>query len=273
MNQETLNTTTESDEMEIDLLEVFYYLKARAVWLILAFVVGAVIAGFCTMAFITPKYQATSKVYMVSSTSGSVVDLTDLNIGTSLSQDYVELMKIRPVFEDVIEDLDLEYDYDELLGMTEIGTVGDTRLMKITVTSIDPVEARDVANALAKQAVTYVPKVMAVTKPRIAEKAITPEHKSSPSLSKNTLIGGLALFVVLAAIFVVQLLMDDTFKSAEDVEKMLGVMPLTVIPEGNLETIDDKAEEDIRKQKRKERRKRQRERRKEQRKEGKKNAN
>ena len=150
MNQETLNTTTESDEMEIDLLEVFYYLEARAVWLILAFVVGAVIAGFCTMAFITPKYQATSKVYMVSSTSGSVVDLTDLNIGTSLSQDYVELMKIRPVFEDVIEDLDLEYDYDELLGMTEIGTVGDTRLMKITVTSIDPVEARDVANALAK---------------------------------------------------------------------------------------------------------------------------
>lgn len=50
---------------------------------------------------------------------------------------------------------------------------------------------------------------------------------------------------------------------------MLGVMPLTVIPEGNLETIDDKAEEDIRKQKRKERRKKQ----KEQKKEGKNDAN
>lgn len=269
MNQETLTQQTENDEMEIDLLEVFYYLKARALWLILAFVIGAVVTGFITLAFVTPKYEATSKVYMVASSSDSMVDLTDLNIGTSLSQDYVELMKIRPVFEDVIEDLDLDYDYDTLLGMTAIGTVGDTRLMSITVTSTDPKEARDIANALAKQAVTYVPKVMAVQKPRIAEKAITPEHKSSPSLSKNTLLGGLVAFVILAAVFVVQLLMDDTFKSAEDVEKMLGVMPLTVIPEGNLETIDDKAEEDIRKQKRKERKKREKERKKE----GKNNAN
>ena len=276
MNQETLTQQTENDEMEIDLLEVFYYLKARALWLILAFVIGAVAAGFITLAFITPKYEATSKVYMVSSSSESMVDLTDLNIGTSLSQDYVELMKIRPVFEDVIEDLDLDYDYDTLLGMTVIGTVGDTRLMSITVTDTDPKEARDIANALAKQAVTYVPKVMAVQKPRIAEKAITPEHKSSPSLSKNTLLGGLVAFVILAAVFVVQLLMDDTFKSAEDVEKMLGVMPLTVIPEGNLETIDDKAEEDIRKQKRRERKKKEKERKKkekERKKEGKNNAN
>lgn len=269
MNQETMTQQKDNEEMEIDLLEVFYYLKARALWLVLAFVIGAVATGFITLAFITPKYEATSKVYMVASSSDSVVDLTDLNIGTSLSQDYVELMKIRPVFEDVIEDLDLDYDYETLLGMTAIDTVGDTRLMSITVTSTDPKEARDIANALAKQAVTYVPKVMAVNKPRIAEKAITPEHKSSPSLSKNTLLGGLVAFVILAAVFVVQLLMDDTFKSAEDVEKMLGIMPLTVIPEGNLETIDDKAEEDIRKQKRKERRKKEKERRKE----GKNNAN
>ena len=259
MNQETLTTQAENDEMEIDLLEVFYYLKARILWLILAFVIGAVVAGGFTAAFITPKYEATSKVYMVASSSDSVVDLTDLNIGTSLSQDYVELMKIRPVFEDVIADLDLEYDYDTLLGMTSIGTVGDTRLMSITVTDTDPVEARDIANALAKQAVTYVPKVMAVQKPRIAEKAITPKHKSSPSLAKNSVLGGLVIFVIVAAVFVVQLLMDDTFKSAEDVEKMLGVMPLTVIPEGNLETIDDKAEEEIRKQKRKARKQRKKE--------------
>ena len=45
--------------------------------------------------------------------------------------------------------------------------------------------------------------------------------------------------------------MDDTFKSAEDVEKAFGVMPLTIIPEGNLAGIDDKAEEQIRKEKRK----------------------
>ena len=51
----------------------------------------------------------------------------------------------------------------------------------------------------------------------------------------------------------------QTFKSAEDVEKTFGVMPLTIIPEGNLEGIDDKAEQEIRKQKKKERKKRKKE--------------
>lgn len=253
MSQQTESRQIENEEMEIDLLEVFYCLKARIVWLIAAFVVGAVLFGVITVLFITPKYQATSKVYMVSASSDSIVDLTDLNIGTSLSTDYVELLKLRPVFEDVIDQLDLDYTYDELLSMTDIGTVGDSRLMAITVTSTDPVEAKDVANKLADLAVTYVPDIMETAKPNIAEYAIVPSHKSSPSLSKNTVLGGLIGFVLLAAVFVVQLLLDDTFKSAEDVEKTLGVMPLTVIPEGDLETIDDKAEKQIMDKKRKER--------------------
>ena len=42
MNQETLTQANDNDEMEIDLLEVFYYLKARAIWLFVAFMVGAI---------------------------------------------------------------------------------------------------------------------------------------------------------------------------------------------------------------------------------------
>lgn len=252
MNQITdKQQNVQNDEMEIDLLELFFYLKAKIVWLIGAFVIGALVTGLFTVFCITPKYQATAKVYMVSASSDSIVDLTDLNLGTSLSSDYEELLKIRPIFEDVINELDLDYDYEELLGMTTIGTINDTRLLGITVESTDPEEAMEIANSLADKAVTYVPDVMETATPNIAEDAIVPEHKSSPSLAKNTIIGALILTIVVAGFFVVRLLMDDTFKSAEDVEKAFGVMPLTVIPEGNLEGIDDKAEKKILKEKKK----------------------
>ena len=164
-------------------------------------------------------------------------------------------MKIRPIFEEIIEDLDLDYTYEELLSMTSIAAINKTRLLGITVESTDPVEARDVANALADKAVTYVPEVMETATPNIAELAIVPKHKSSPSLAKNTIIGALLGMILVAGVLVVRLLMDDTFKSAEDVEKAFGVMPLTIIPEGNLTGIDDKAEEQIRKEKKKKRRK------------------
>ena len=254
----TLSNANE-EETEIDLLELFYYLKAKLVWLISFFVIGAVIAGLITYFLITPKYTATSKLYMVSASSDSIVNLSDLNLGTSLTDDYVELLKIRPIFEEIIKELDLDYTYDELLSMTSIASLNKTRLLGITVESTDPVEARDIANALANKAVSYVPEVMETATPNIAELAITPKFKSSPSLPKNTIIGALLGLVLAAGVCTVRFLMDDTLKSAEDVEKTFGVMPLTIIPEGNLEGIDDKAEQEIRKQKKKERKKRKKE--------------
>ena len=143
--------------------------------------------------------------------------------------------------------------------MVTVGSIGDTRMLAITAESTDPEEARDIANSLANKAVTYVPRVMETSTPHIAEKAIVPQKKSSPSLAKNSMIGALLFTILLAGIFVVQLLMDDTFKSAEDVEKVLGVMPLTIIPEGDMRTIDDNAEKQILARKKKERRQKRKE--------------
>jgi hypothetical protein len=55
------------------------------------------------------------------------------------------------------------------------------------------------------------------------------------------------------AIFTFRFVTDDTLKSAEDVEKAFGVMPLTVIPEGDVESISDKKEKEIEKERQKRR--------------------
>lgn len=237
MNQELeFNSMNQEDrEVEIDLLDLFYYYRSKIILIIAAFVVGAVIAGCVTHFLIVPKYTATSTMYMVSSSSGSVVDLSDLNIGESLSQDYVELIKTRPILEETIDDLNLDYNYEELLGMLDLSVVANTRIIKIGVTSEDPVEAKNIANDIANKAEKQLPKLMDAPKPNIAEYAIVPQHKSSPSLTKNTMIGALLLMLLVMAVLTVTYLMDDTVKTAEDVEKYFGFMPLTVIPEGKLE--------------------------------------
>lgn len=76
MNQENQLTEQNSEETEIDLLK-FLSAAAKLVWLILAFVTGGVIAGSITHFLITPKYTATAKMYMISASSGSVLDLSD----------------------------------------------------------------------------------------------------------------------------------------------------------------------------------------------------
>ena len=245
----------EDEEMEIDLLDLFQFFKSRFLILLVVFLLGAVLAGGITKFLITPKYTATSKLYMVSASNDSVIDLTDLNLGTSLSEDYAELIKIRPILEEVIKDYDLSYTYEDLLKMLTIAPVGDTRILSISVESTSAEEAQKIANKLADKAVTYLPKLMDTAAPNIAEKANVPPEPSSPNLIINTLLGAFGFLVVALIVLTVLYLRDDTMRTAEDVEKAFGIMPLTVIPEGDIASISDKKEEQIKKQKNKERKK------------------
>lgn len=227
----TTRLVNDDEEMQIDLIEYAYYLKSKLLIIIAVFVAGAVIAGAYTHYLVTPKYKATSKVYLVSA-SGAKIDLSDLSIGDSLSEDYRELIQLRPVYNEVIDELGLDYDYKALGRMVNVSYVNDTRIMSITVESTDPAEAKEIANSLADKAVTYLPKLMDTSTPNIAEEAITPAAPSSPNLSGNIMKGGIIGAVLVLAIFTLFFLMDDTVKSEEDVERLIGALPLTVIPDG-----------------------------------------
>ena len=229
---------------EIDLIELFFYFQSKLEWIILFFITGAVVSGLITFFFITPMYTASAKLYMVSASSDTLVNLTDLNLGTSLSADYQEVIKIRPIFEDVIKELELPYTYEEIQSMTSVSVVNNTRILTIKVTSPDPNEAEKIANAIAKDAESQVPRLMDTSKPHIIEPAIVPQRKSSPSYSKNIVVGALAGLLIICGILTVMFVMDDTFNSAEDVEKMFGIMPLTTIPESDIGILSEVHEHD-----------------------------
>lgn len=78
---------------------------------------------------------------------------------------------------------------------------------------------------------TILPKLMGISAPNIAEEAITPTVPTSPSTKKNVALGGILALALIVGIYTVRFMMDDTVKTAEDVEKIIGVMPLTVILE------------------------------------------
>lgn len=242
MNQLSTLPPVDDQEVEIDLLDLLGYYLSRLPLLIAAIVIGALISGLYTSLFIPDKYTATSKMYMVSASSDSVVNLSDLNLGTSLSSDYVELMKSRPVIEDVIEKLELDYTYEQLAGMINLSVVNNTRIVRISVTSKSPKEAMEIANQMANTAKAQLPKVMDAPSPTIAENAILPKFRSSPSLRRNVMMGSLLALVLVLGVLTVLYLLDDTIKTSEDVEKEFGIMPLSVIPEGEIKGLGKKEE-------------------------------
>lgn len=242
MEKQPVNTTTPvqrpanmrpPQEDTIDLVELFYLLWGHILQIIACLLLGAA-AAFCyTYFLVTPQYQATAKMYIVSASNNSVVNLTDLQIGAQLTADYKELMLNRPLLEDVIEDLELDITYKDLARMVSISNPNDTRILCITVTSPDPQQAADIANEMANQAVVYLPRIMECETPNIAEEAICPAQKSSPSYSRNTALGAMLAVVLYCGVLVLRYLMNDSFVTPEDISRYFGVPPLATIPEGD----------------------------------------
>ena len=228
-NQKVVMNDTED---EIDLLELWYLFLDKLKFIILFAVIGCLIAGSFTYFLIAPKYQATARLYIVSASNDSLVNLTDLQIGTNLTSDYKVLVLARPVLESVIKNLGLEDTTpDDLKKMININNPSSTRILEITATTTDPKLSKDIANEMAKVSRIWLPEVMETATPNIAEDAVTPERKSSPSLKKNALIGGVALAALYFGICVVVYLMNDTVRSAEEFEKYFGIVPLASVPE------------------------------------------
>lgn len=226
------NTAVEEDEDTIDLGEIFYLLGHHIVQIILFGLIGAVITFAVTEFMIAPKYTATSKMYILSSSSDSAIDLSDLQMSSQLKDDYKELLTSRSILEDVENDLELNYSIDSLQGMIEITNPTDTRILNISVTSENAKEAADIANSLAKNGQEYLPKVMKTQEPSIFESAEVPKEKSSPTVKKDTLIGGLVLALIYIIVLIAKNLMNDAIVTPDDVTKVLGFQPLAVVPEG-----------------------------------------
>lgn len=225
----------ETAEEEIDLVEIFYLLWGHILQILLCLLIGAVAAFGVTYFFVTPKYQASASIYIVSASNDSVVNLTDLQIGSQLTGDYQELMLSRPLLQDVIKALDLEMTYKTLESSISITNTSGTRILKITVTNPDPQLAADIANELVHQASIYLPEIMETDTPNLVEDAVVPTRKSSPSYTKNTALGALLGVVICCGFLVVRYLLNDTFVTPDDIAKCFGVQPLAVIPEGEFE--------------------------------------
>jgi capsular polysaccharide biosynthesis protein len=217
-------------EIEIDLLGLFYRLVEKWYIIGLAAVVGAMLAWGYTHFMVTPMYTATSALYVVSSTSA--INLSDLQLGNYLANDYREVFSNWQLMNDIIQDeeLDLDCTISQLTNMISVVNPSNTRLLYITVTHPDPQMAKDLADKVAEHAQNFITEHMSTQKPDVFQKAMLPYRPASPNMTRNVVIGFLLGALIAAAIYVIQFIADDYVRTPDDIEKLLGVSTLGSIP-------------------------------------------
>lgn len=220
----------QDDEVEIDLLEIFYVLKSKFLVLLTVGLLIGCLCGVFTKFAMTPVYTSASSILVLSKET-TLTSLADIQLGTSLTSDYTVLIKCTPVLEQVIKNLELDISSDALRNSISIENPSDSRILEISVQNADPEMAKKIVDEIANVASNYIGDKMEVIPPKIIETGKIPTVQSSPSMKKNVAMGFLLGIVAAAAVVVVITIMDDTLKSEDDIAKYLGVSVLAVVPD------------------------------------------
>lgn len=228
-NQAQQNEADDDEGMTVDLVELLFHILSKIKYVILAAVLGAVLAGCYVYLLKTPVYQATAKLYIMNQ-DGLSLDMADLNIGSALTMDYQEVFKTWEVHEMVREQLQLNYGYSQMQRMLTVSNPSSTRVLYITVKNADPQIATDMANAYAAAAKTFIYQTMETAEPNEFSIALVPSAATGMGKTTYMIMGCLGGMVLAVAVLVLLFLLDDRPHTPDDITKVAGIPTLAVVP-------------------------------------------
>lgn len=219
------------NEIEIDLLDLLYYLKKKLAIIVAVVTVFAVIGMGFTMFFMAPEYTATTRMYVLNRSSDKSISSSDYSVSNYMVNDYSVLITGKNVTQKVINDLGLNMTVSQLTGKISVSSISNTRVLQIKVVDTDPQRAADIANAVRETASAQIKEIMAVDAVNLVFEAEVPSGKSGPSVVKNTVLAAMVGMVAVIGVLVVIYILDDTIRTEEDVERYLGLSVLGVLPQ------------------------------------------
>ena len=223
----------ENQAVEIDVFATLKVLWKRKFSIILVALVFA-IAAFGYSAFLAKKeYQSTSRIYVVSrqNQDNNALTNSDLQAGSYLVKDYREIILSQNVLSQAIEELKLDMTPAELSKKISVSVPTDTRILSITAKDGNPKEAARIANGLRNVAAEKIIAVTKVSDVTTLDEAEVPQTPSSPNIRRNVLLGFIAGAGLMVVLMVVVEVLDDRVKRPEDVEELMGLTLLGVVPD------------------------------------------
>lgn len=223
-------------EEELDLTSILETIKKWA-FLIILFMILGLAGAFLYNSTAILKYQSKTTLYVEPSVSSAGVDYQGILTNQKMVQTYAEIIKSRRVINKVIENLNLNLTYEELMDELSLSSATDTQIITVAVKDSSPVRAANIANEIATVLIGDLKENMKITNIKVIDEAIENDKAVEPRKTINMLVGltgGMMVSLLLVFIFEAS---DRKITTHEDIKKYLNIKTLGIIP---LNSIDDK---------------------------------
>ena len=222
--------TKDNASIEIDVLQLLKKLWSKKFLIIFVTLFLGTLSLLGSIFILKPSYTATTRIYVVNQSGDSNLN-QDLQAGSYLVNDYKEIINSPEVLSDVITDAKSNLSTQQLSKMVSVSIPTDTRLIAISVENQDPKEAAKLANSNRKVSSEKIKNVTKVQDVTTLEEAEVPDKPSSPNIKRNAVLGALVgAFLAVVGVLLGEIL-DDRVRRAEDVEEVLGLTLLGIVPD------------------------------------------
>ena len=201
--------------IEIDLIDLAKFLFSKALVIVLAAMLGALISFLYSYVFISPKYESTALMYANNSniTLGATsisISQGNMTTASSLAGAYQRILVSRTTLEEVASEANVHYSYEQLYKMVSTVSYDDANgMFSVTVSSKSPTEAERIANTIANVLPGRIEEIIDGSSVKIVDYAIVPSHRSSPSYTKNSFMGFIIGAVLACGVYFVIYMMGN----------------------------------------------------------------
>lgn len=228
-----------NDEVEIDLQRLFGVLLNKAWIIAIVSVLCAAIAFAGTYFFVTPQYQSSVMFYVNNkhvSLGSSTLSLSaaDISASRGLVDTYIVILNTRETLVDVSDYAGVDYSYGQIRGMISAEAVNETEIFKVVVTCADPEAAEKIADAIGYILPNRIKNIMEGTSTEIVDSAVMPTSPSSPSYTRNTMLGFVIGLVLAAGLIIVLDLLDVSIREESDIAQSCRYPVLAAVPDMNV---------------------------------------
>ena len=228
--------TDNQDVVEIDLWKMMLVLLDRWKLIFGSGLAAAVLALIFTTQFITPLYRASITVYVNNVNANETIEYvnaSNLAASQQLVNTYVNMIRSDTVLEKVSQSGDLVYTAGEIRSMMAAGQVDETEIFEVYISHPDPEEAAKIANAIADVAPAEISYFVEGSSTKIIDYAKVPEAPYTPSVIRNTMLGGILGGIAAVGLVFLGYMMDARIKDEEELSARYEVPVLGRIPNFN----------------------------------------
>lgn len=212
-----------------DILEILKKRITMIISIILMFTIGAIIISFFIL---EPKYQTSAKLFIGKQDGdNSSYQNSDVQMYQNLMKTYAGVLESEDVVAKAIERGNLSFTPKEVLNALTVTPGTDDQFLSLKIETLNREDGVKILEPLIEVFIETTDSYIVNSNVQVLTTPKVPVAPSSPNKKLNILIGFfIGLLVSIGLTFTLEY-MDNSVKRKEDIEKLLGVSVIGLVPQ------------------------------------------